>query len=243
MQVVLKRAEKFYIESLKLLQKSKVPFMIAGSFAVMEYTGIQRKTKDLDIFCKAGDYLHIVSFFQQHGYKTEVEDERYIAKVVKGDIFFDVIFGSANAITPVTGAWFENAYDAKLFGLSVKIIPPEELIWSKIFVQDRYKYDGADIAHVILKKGREMNWERVLNYCEQYWEVLLIHILNFRFIYPTEREVIPRKILDELILRLNEQINAPTPQMRVCRGRLYSRDDYAIDVQKWGFADLIGGIT
>jgi hypothetical protein len=26
---------------------------------------------------------------------------------------------------------------------------------------------------------------------EQYWEVLLIHILNFRFIYPSERDKIP----------------------------------------------------
>jgi hypothetical protein len=30
---------------------------------------------------------------------------------------------------------------------------------------------------------------------ELYWEVLLINILNFRFVYPTERDLIPRWLI------------------------------------------------
>jgi len=115
------------------------------------------------------------------------------------------------------------------------------LIWSKAFIQYRERYDGADVAHLILKKSEEIDWTRLLSYLEAYWEVLLIHVLNFRFIYPSEREKIPRWLLDELMSRLQHQIALPTPRIKTCRGRLYSKTDYAVDVVEWGFADLVGG--
>ena len=37
-----------------------LPFLLAGTYAVSAYTGITRPTKDLDIFCKAGDYPRIL---------------------------------------------------------------------------------------------------------------------------------------------------------------------------------------
>ena len=40
---------------------------------------------------------------------------------------------------------------------------------------------------------------------ELYWEVMLIHLLNFRFIYPTERDCVPRWLFDELMERLRTQ--------------------------------------
>src|SRR2546430_10411416 len=46
--------------------------------------------------------------------------------------------------------------------------------------RSRERYDGADVAHLILLKHHEINWERLLCSMEQYWEVLLIHLLNFR---------------------------------------------------------------
>jgi len=40
-------------EILELLEKKKIPFAVAGAFALRQHTGISRDTKDLDIFCKA----------------------------------------------------------------------------------------------------------------------------------------------------------------------------------------------
>src|SRR6185437_15910983 len=93
-------AEAFYRESLKLLAESGVPFLLSGTYAVSAYTGIQRPTKDLDVFCRPGDYPKILAFFQDKGFKTEVEDERWIAKVRHGERFFDVIFNMSNATAP-----------------------------------------------------------------------------------------------------------------------------------------------
>jgi hypothetical protein len=233
-------AQAFYAESLRELVNLGLPFLLGGTYAVCAYTGINRTTKDLDIFCKAGDYPRILSHFKDLGYAIEIEDERWIAKVYNGNQFFDVIFASWNGTMPVNDEWFNNARQIEIFGTTVNIIGPTEQIWSKAFIQLRHRYDGADIAHVILKQHNQIDWHRLLNYMEQYWEVLLMHLLNFRWIYPTERDHVPQWLMDELIDRLKYQLDMPPPQMKVCRGRMFSRVDYEIDVKAWGFADVGG---
>ena len=64
-------ADRFYADSLRLLRDSQISFLVAGTFAVNCYTGINRATKDLDIFCKAGDFPRILLHFREHGFETE----------------------------------------------------------------------------------------------------------------------------------------------------------------------------
>jgi hypothetical protein len=232
-------AEKFYAEILQTLNETKIPFMIGGTYALHAHTGINRPTKDIDIFCKAGDYPKIVGEFSQRGYKAEVTDERWIARIIKGKHFFDMIFNSANGATPVSDDWFTNAKKTKIYGIEVTVLPPTEFIWSKLFIQNRLRYDGHDIVHAILKNDKAIDWKRLLSYSEQYWEVLLVHILNFRFIYPSEREHIPKWLFNELRSRLEHQANLPTQETKICRGRLLSRDDFYIDIAEWGFEDYV----
>ena len=194
-------AEAFYTEALRHLVALGVPFLLAGTYAVSAYTGISRATKDLDVFCKAGDYPRILSHFKDRGHAIEVEDERWIGKVYKGPHFFDVIFASSNGTMPVGDEWFENARQIEVFGTPVRIVGPTELVWSKCFIQLRHRYDGADVAHTILKAHDAIDWRRLLAYMEVHWEVLLMHLLNFRWIYPTERDKVPRWLMDELLER------------------------------------------
>jgi hypothetical protein len=233
-------AEAFYARSLQLLKESAVPFLLSGTYAVSAYTGIVRPTKDLDVFCKAGDFPKILSFFQQRGYRTDVEDERWIAKVWEDNRFFDVIFAMSNGIAPVTDGWFKDNDTIEVYGAQAKITPPTELIVSKMFIQDRYRYDGADVAHVLFKQHDRIDWERLLGYMEPHWEVLLIHLLNFRFVYPTERDLLPAWLMKELTDRLAAQLTLPPARIKVCRGRLFSPRDYVIDITEWGFADVVG---
>jgi Nucleotidyl transferase of unknown function (DUF2204) len=234
-------AHAFYAEVLKILKESKFTFMVAGGFAVNAYTGLQRPTKDIDIFVKAGDYPKILNKFTSLGFKTQVQDERWIAKILKGKLYVDLIFGSSNLVAPVTDDWFKDSHTAKFFNCEVRIPSVTDLIWSKVFIQNRERYDGADIAHLILVKHQEINWERLLSAMEQYWEVLLVHLLNFRFIYPSEREKVPVWLMHELVSRLEHQFELPTPKMKVCRGRMFSVADYTVDVTELGFADVVGG--
>lgn len=233
-----KEAEKFYSEVLNILIKSKIPFLIGGTYALRPYTGIVRPTKDLDIFCKVGDYQRILQLYQGLKYKTEITDARWLAKIIHNGIYVDLIFGSIQGTCPVDESWFGPSPIMELCGFKVKVMPIVELIWSKSYRHERQSYDGADINHLILKQGKNLNWKKLLRRMEPHWEILLSHLIMFRFVYPSEREIVPTWLLKELLNRVSEQFKLPTPQEKVCRGTLLSREQYTIDITEWGFQDF-----
>ncbi|HEV2569618.1 hypothetical protein [Sphingomonas sp.] len=67
-------------------------------------------------------------------------------------------------------------------------------------------------------------------------------LLNFRFIYPSERDLIPRWLMDELLERLQAPMEMPAPGVKVCRGRIFSPHDYQTDVAEWGFSEAFGNL-
>jgi hypothetical protein len=224
------------------MAESEIPFLLSGTYALACYTGLSRPTKDVDVFAKAGDSLLMLTFFKDRGFDVQMVDERWLARVTRGELFVDIIFNMPTASVHVTDDWFEKAPEAKLFDTRVRLVPPTQFVWSKIFVQDRYRYDGADVAHMILKRHDDIDWQQLISHMELYWEVLLMAVLNFRFIYPSEREVIPRWVIDELMERLHAQLDMPPPSMKVCRGRIFSPRDYQIDVGEWGFSEAVGNL-
>lgn len=135
-------AAALYAAVLRALDTAGAPYMVGGSHASGFYIGEDTPEHDLDVFCLAGDYPRLVRAGVEAGFEAEVEDERWIAKVRRGERFCDVIFGSANMMTPATLAWFGERHDAEMYGVPVRVLPPVELIWSKAFVMDRSRFDG-----------------------------------------------------------------------------------------------------
>ncbi|MES2119159.1 MAG: hypothetical protein V4513_01110 [Pseudomonadota bacterium] len=235
-------AETFYSEVLALMAQSQIPFLVSGTYALASYTGIDRPTKDVDVFTTAGDALKILAWFKDRGFAVEMVDERWLGRITRGELFVDVIYNMPTSSTHVTDDWFVNAPERELFGVRLKLVPPTQLIWSKIFVQDHHRYDGADIAHMILKCSDRIDWRQLLSHMELYWEVLLIALLHFRFVYPSERDLVPQWLMDELLVRLKDQSEVKGPGKKVCRGRIFSPRDYAIDVEQWGFSEAVGNL-
>src|SRR5205085_362129 len=115
-----------------------------------------------------------------------------------GDSFIDIIFSSGNGLATVDEGWFSYAVKADVFGEPVLLCPPEETIWSKAFIQERERYDGADVAHLIRARGRDFDWPRLLRRFGPHWPVLLSHLILFGYIYPGERAIIPAGVMQDL---------------------------------------------
>src|SRR5207244_3914485 len=130
-------ASAFYGEALTSLNASGIPFLVGGAFALSRYTGICRDTKDLDIFVRPSDLQPTLDFFQRAGFWTEFKFPHWLGKVHCGDHFIDVIFSSGNGVARVDHLWFEHAVSHDILGLPVRLCPPEEMIWSKAFIQER----------------------------------------------------------------------------------------------------------
>jgi len=148
----------------------------------------------------------------------------------------DVIFSSGNGIAKVDAGWFQNAVEDTVLGQRVLLCPPVEMIWSKAFVMERERYDGADVVHIILACGQELDWRRLLVRFESYRLVLLSHLVLFLFIYPSEASRIPTWVWDELRADLEVERRASRHSARICRGTLLSRGQY-LDALTRGFQD------
>jgi hypothetical protein len=231
-----KEAHAFYKEALTLLNESGAQYMLGGAFALFHHTGIYRDTKDLDVFCKSSDYPKILKYFAEKGYKTELTDIRWLAKVFKGEYFIDIIYDTVNNICTVDDSWIENAPKGTFAEMPVLFLPAEELLWCKVYVQNRERFDGADVNHLILKAGKTMDWKRVLNRLDQHWHLLLCQFINFQFVYPSEfLEIIPKWLFDELLNRAKEQYDLPPSLERICRGPIIDQTQYGVDVKEWNY--------
>lgn len=237
----------FYCRSLDILTKSQVPFLVGGGYAFERYTRIARQTKDLDIFARPSDCSRILEVFSEHGYRTEITASHWLAKAFCGEDFVDIIFNSANGIGEVDDHWFDHAVDEDVLGMPVRICPAEEMIWSKAFVMARDRFDGPDVAHLLLTCSDRLDWSHLLQRFGSQWRVLFSHLILFGFIYPGERSRIPSWLMDELAQRLQQEENSTPPPEKLCQGGLLSPLQYQIDVEQWGYQDVrltpIGNMT
>jgi len=229
--------EAFYRDVLQTLNAAGVPYLVGGAFAYACYTGIERNTKDLDLFIHRRDFERAAQALQQGGYLAEMTYSHWLAKVRRGDAFIDLIFSSGNGVAEVDDEWFDNAPEAQVLGISVRLSPPEEMIWSKAFIMERERYDGADVAHLIRAHGAQLDWQRLLRRFGPHWRVLLSHLVLYGFIYPGERAVVPGWLMDELLERLRHDDQPPPAQPRLCAGTLLSREQYLPDVEQQGYED------
>ena len=234
------QAEKFYDKLLTVMTKKKLPFMIGGTFAFNEYTGLDRPTGDIDIKIPIEDYPMILKTLADAGYKTELAEIElnWLAKVTDEDGFYtDIIYAERNGLHKVERDWLDYAREGKVLGHKVLLEPVEEMIRSKCYVQNRHRSDEGDVIHLFLKQGKTMNWEQLLVKMNPHWELLMARILIFLFIYPSERDCIPKWVIAELMERLVDLFSTKPPKEKITRGLLLS-NDFQVGISQWGFKPI-----
>jgi hypothetical protein len=90
---------------------------------------------------------------------------------------------------------------------------------------ERDRFDGADVAHVSLHRGAELDWERLLRRFGGHGDLLLGHLMHFRFVFPRYRDRVPRWVLERL------WAGSAGEDGEMCRGTLVSWAQYLADVE------------
>ncbi|HTM58627.1 MAG TPA: hypothetical protein VL123_09455 [Candidatus Udaeobacter sp.] len=226
-------AMSFYARVLALLRTADIPFLVGGGFALERYIGVRRPACDFDVFVLPSDALRVLSICRDNGYLTRIVHPHWLGKVYHRTQHVDVIFNSGNGAVPVDRTWFDHGVVARVLGHTALLCPPEEMIWSKSYVMERERFDGADVLHLIRAAGSRLDWKRLVARFGDSWRILLAHLVLFGFVYPNERTRIPEQVMRELVERLGE---GDQPGPRVCMGTLLSRTQYLADLD-WGYED------
>jgi hypothetical protein len=223
---------------MRRLDEARIPFAVGGGYAMAFYTGIARNTKDLDFFIKAEDRDRTLTTLTAAGYRTEFFYPCWISKALCGEAFIDILYNSGNGLSPVDDEWFDRGARHEVLGHPTLLVPAEEQLWSKAFVQDRDRFDGADVIHLILCRGKQFDWERLLRRFRGHEPVLLAHCILFRYTYPREQDCVPGWVMERLesSTRENQRASATIPA-KVCRGTFLAQRGYGTALRKWGFID------
>src|SRR3954463_9391166 len=209
----------FYRRTPHVWRAAAVPFLVGGSHAFLEYTGIVRNTKDFDLFLRRDDLDRAMDALKAAGYRTELTFPHWLGKAWQHEDFVDLVFSSGNGICKVDDGWVDNAGETQVLGMPVKIVPSEELLWQKAFVMERERFDGADIMHILRSRGGSLDWPRLLELFGAPWPLLYTYLLFFHFVYPGDFGSMPASVLDDLSNRMAELRVAPQSD-RVCQGTL-----------------------
>ncbi len=230
--------ETLYREVLLLLNKRRIPYAVSGAFALQQHTGIWRVTKDLDLFLTAADVSSALLALRSDGFRCEICDEVWLAKAHREDFFVDLITGMSNAAVSVGDSWIARARPAIVVGVPTRVLAPEELIASKLFVTRRERFDGADITHVIFGSRGELEWDRIFELIGEHWQMLYWVLILYAYVYPAYTGYVPDAIWKDLSQRFLNEVVHPKADARF-RGSLVDDKMYAIDTCEWGMDDIL----
>ena len=165
---------------------------------------------------------------------SHIKFAHWLGKAQRDELFVDLIFASGNGLANVDDEWIANGRADSIFGMDVRICAAEEMIWSKSFVMERERFDGADVLHILRHSAQSIDWARLLRRFDQHAGVLLAHLVLFLYVYPDAHSLIPEWVLDDLWAAARRD---PPGGDRVCRGTALSRTQYLVDIHAWGYTD------
>lgn len=227
-----------YKRALSALNESGIQYVVTGAYAVYEYTGIYRETKDLDVFVEPGQVIAAMRALRSAGFRTRLEQPHWLAKATLGSHFVDMIFGMGNGLALVDQDWYRHSQPAILAANPVRVAPAEELIWHRLFISERHRQDLADNLHLILCVGDRLDWSRIVVKAGPHWQLLLSQLQMFAYVYPEATGRVPDWVVDELLDRARADLPRKRTGEMVTRGPLVSKFSFAIDVNEWGMRDL-----
>lgn len=226
-------AADLYRSILWHLREAGIPYLVGGTYALEHHAGLIRHTKDLDLFIRRADWSRVEKALTSPGLRCELVFSHWLGKACDDEHFVDLIFSGGNGLLEVDDDWLRYGVPSVILEVPVHLVGAEEMIWSKAFVMERERYDGADVAHILRQSSATLDWVRLIRRFGPQSGVLLSHLVLFQFIYPPHGSMIPEWVMDELW----QQARTPGTSEPICRGTLLSRAQYLADVSNWGYLD------
>lgn len=221
---------------LEILNRARISYLLGGAFAVYLHTGSWRDTKDMDVFLQAKDLKRALRVFEDAGYQTEIRARNWLAKVFHGPYFLDLIFGFWNGRLSTIHRWLERSKPARFAGVTVPLISLEDLIYSKIYIAARDRFDGADIAHLIKNAKKELDWKLVLDQLGEDSPLLLWQLILYDFIYPGHLRKNEQEMMVQLFEEVVERWSGAKPDSNF-RGPLMDPFSFKPDMEEMGYRD------
>ena len=133
---------------------------------------------------------------EEQGFEIEICDPVWLAKAHRDGYYVDLITGMSNAVITVDQSWIDREPESMVLGVRARVLAAEELIASKLFVNFRERFDGADIVHIIYGTQGRLDWTRLRQLAGDHWELLLWELVLFHYVYPIQATLCSARCLE-----------------------------------------------
>jgi hypothetical protein len=182
-----------------------VPFLLGGGFALASFTGRWRDTKDIDFYIKPEHRELVVAALRKAGFRDYFNklpyDRRWIYRSIRSGVIVDIIWAMANQRAQVDNGWFERAGELELRGERLAIIPPEEMMWCKLYILQRDHCDWTDGFNLLYAAGHRLDWAHLIERLEEDTPLLKAMLQVYGWLCPKYALKLPKSLWKSLNLR------------------------------------------
>jgi hypothetical protein len=177
-------------------------FAMSGGFTSSFYTAMWRNTKDMDLCVLPHEREKMIEATREAGlhdlYDEKPYDRRWIYRATRDGVIVDTIWQLANFRGVVDEAWLERGPEITLYGETLRLVPPEEMIWSKIHIVQRERCDFPDIINLLYATGAALDWGRLVSRLTGDERLLASVLLLFSWLAPGRARTFPEWIWPKL---------------------------------------------
>jgi hypothetical protein len=145
-------------------------------------------------------------------YDEKPYDRQWIYRGYDGEQIVDVIWQMANQRAAVDEVWVESGPVMEVDGEEFHVVPPEETLWTKLYVMQRERCDWPDALNLIGAVGPELDWPRLIDRVGPDTALLAGVLSVFGWLCPKRARDLPPWLW--------ERVGARAPEAGVCRAHL-----------------------
>lgn len=198
-----------YREVMLEVEKAGIPFSVGGGIAAMAYADQARDSRDLDLYIVQRDCPAVIKVLKNlrfEDYYSEKPYERHwIYRSYREGTIVDVMWAMANRRSYVDDSWLSGPR-LTIEDVHVRLLPPEEILWTKLYVLQRDRSDWSDALNMLYVVGPSLNWRRLFDRAGEDKGLLAGLVAVFRWLAPGRARELPRFVWREL------KIDPPDPQ-------------------------------
>jgi hypothetical protein len=189
-----------------------IPYAVGGALAMGAYTERWRNTKDIDLYVLPADRERMIQLFSDCGLTDYHEklayDRRWIYRGYdeRTESIVDVIWAMANMRTEVDQQWLSRGKQFVSGDIPFRVLPPEELIWSKLYVMQRERCDWPDVLNILYATASYLDWTHLLSRVGDDAPLLKGVLSIFSWMCPQAAEAIPDSIRLQLDLTAEDMV-------------------------------------
>jgi hypothetical protein len=120
--------------------------------------------------------------------------------------------------------WFTRAPELDFLGRTVRVMPPEELIWDKLYIMQRERCDWPDILNLLHKTRRTLDWDHLLARLGEDHGLFTGLLSVYRWMCPGAAPDVPARVW--------KAVGLAVPRVNGCPAVAQERVDF-LDTRPW----------